>query len=101
MLARAEETWDRGWTASGVLRHMMAVLTQPDRTKHLSRVGVPTAVGHGLDDPLVHRSGGRATARSIPDAEHVEIPGMGHDLPRQLWPTIVETIVRTAQRASA
>jgi pimeloyl-ACP methyl ester carboxylesterase len=101
MLARAEETWDRGWTASGVLRHMMAVLTQPDRTKHLSRVGVPTAVVHGLDDPLVHRSGGRATARAIPDAEHVEIPGMGHDLPRQLWPTIIETIVRTAQRASA
>ncbi len=99
MLARAEETWDRGWTASGVLRHMMAVLTQPDRTKHLSRVGVPTAVVHGLDDPLVHRSGGRATARAIPDAEHVEIPGMGHDLPRQLWPTIVATIVRTAHRA--
>jgi pimeloyl-ACP methyl ester carboxylesterase len=61
---------------------------------------VPTAVVHGLNDPLVHRSGGRATARAIPDAEHVEIPGMGHDLPRQLWPTIIDTIVRTAQRAS-
>jgi pimeloyl-ACP methyl ester carboxylesterase len=100
MLARAEETWDRGWTASGVLRHMMAVLTQPDRTKHLSRVRVPTAVVHGLSDPLVHRSGGRATARAIPEAEHVEIAGMGHDLPRQLWPTIIETIVRTARRAT-
>jgi len=99
MRARAEETWDRGWAASGVLRHMMAVLTQPDRTKHLSRVGVPTAVVHGLNDPLVHPSGGRATARAIPDAEHVEIAGMGHDLPRQLWPTIVDTIVRTARRA--
>ncbi len=100
MLARAAETWDRGWAASGVLRHMMAVLTQPDRTKHLSRVGVPTAVVHGLSDPLVHRSGGRATARAIPDAEHVEIAGMGHDLPRQLWPTIIDTIVRTAHRAA-
>jgi pimeloyl-ACP methyl ester carboxylesterase len=99
MRARAEETWDRGWAASGVLRHMMAVITQPDRTKHLSRVGVPTAVIHGLNDPLVHRSGGRATARAIPDAEHVEIAGMGHDLPRQLWPTIIDTIVRTAHRA--
>ena len=99
MLARAEETWDRGWAASGVLRHMMAVLTQPDRTKDLSRVGVPTAVIHGLNDPLVHRSGGRATARAIPDAEHLEIAGMGHDMPRQLWPTIIDTIVRTAHRA--
>ena len=61
---------------------------------------MPTAVVHGLYDPLVHRSGGRAPARAIPDAEHVEIPGMGHDLPRQLWPTIIDTIVRTAQRAS-
>jgi len=101
MLARAEETWDRGWAASGVLRHMMAVLTQPDRTKHLSRVTVPTAVVHGLNDPLVHPSGGRATARAIPDAEHLEIAGMGHDLPRQLWPTYIDTIVRTARRASA
>jgi pimeloyl-ACP methyl ester carboxylesterase len=99
MLARAEETWDRGWAASGVLRHMMAVITQPDRTKDLSRVGVPTAVIHGRDDPLVHRSGGRATARAIPDSEHIEISGMGHDLPRQLWPTVIDTIVRTAHRA--
>ena len=99
MLARAEETWDRGWAASGVLRHMMAVLTQSDRTKDLSKVNVPTSVIHGLNDPLVHRSGGRATARAIPDAEHLEIAGMGHDLPRQLWPTYIETIVRTARRA--
>jgi pimeloyl-ACP methyl ester carboxylesterase len=101
MLARAEETWDRGWAASGVLRHMMAVLTQPDRTRDLSRVTVPTAVIHGLNDPLVHRSGGRATARAVRDAEHVEIAGMGHDLPRQLWPTFIDTIVRTARRATA
>lgn len=99
MLARAEETWDRGWAASGVLRHMMAVLTQRDRTKDLERVSVPTAVIHGLNDPLVHRSGGRATARAIRDAEHLEIAGMGHDLPRQLWPTYIDTIVRTARRA--
>ncbi len=101
MLARAEETYDRGWAASGVLRHMLAVLAQPDRTRDLSRVTVPTAVIHGLSDPLVHRSGGRATARAIRDAEHIEIAGMGHDLPRQLWPTFIETIVRTAKRASA
>jgi pimeloyl-ACP methyl ester carboxylesterase len=99
MRSRAEETWDRGWTASGVLRHMLAVLAQPDRTKDLSRVRVPASVIHGRNDPLVHRSGGRATARAIPDAEHVEIAGMGHDLPRQLWPTFIDTIVRTARRA--
>jgi pimeloyl-ACP methyl ester carboxylesterase len=99
MLSRAEETYDRGWTASGVLRHMMAVLTQPDRTTDLAKVTVPTTVIHGISDPLVHRSGGRATARAIADAEHLEISGMGHDMPSQLWPTFIDAIVRTAKRA--
>ncbi|HUQ00214.1 MAG TPA: alpha/beta fold hydrolase, partial [Aeromicrobium sp.] len=99
MLARAAETYDRGWAASGVLRHMMAVMTQPDRTLDLRNVKVPTTVIHGRNDPLVHRSGGRATARAIPGAEHVEIAGMGHDMPSQLWPTFIDAIVRTAKRA--
>jgi pimeloyl-ACP methyl ester carboxylesterase len=98
-LSRAEETYDRGWSAGGVLRHMMAVLTQPDRTAELRGLTVPTTVIHGISDPLVHRSGGRATARAIPGAEHLEISGMGHDLPSQLWPTFIDAIVRTAKRA--
>lgn len=39
--ARAEETFDRGFTAMGVLRQMMAVLTQPDRTLALRGLQVP------------------------------------------------------------
>ena len=97
---RAYETYDRGWTASGVARQMMAVLTQTDRTKELERLELPVTVIHGLSDPLVHRSGGRATAEAIPDAEHLEIAGMAHDLPVQLYGTYVEAIVRTARRAA-
>jgi hypothetical protein len=26
------------------------------------------------------------------------LPGMGHHLPRELWPTIIDAIVRTADR---
>jgi pimeloyl-ACP methyl ester carboxylesterase len=96
---RAYETYDRGWTAGGVTRQMLAVLTQPDRTKALAQLDLPTVVIHGLNDPLVHRSGGRATAAAIPDAEHLEIAGMAHDLPVQLYPTYIDAIVRTAARA--
>jgi pimeloyl-ACP methyl ester carboxylesterase len=96
---RAYETYDRGWTASGVTRQMLAVLTQPDRTKALARLDLPTVVIHGMNDPLVHRSGGKATADAIPGAEHLEIAGMAHDLPVQLHPTVVDAIVRTAARA--
>jgi pimeloyl-ACP methyl ester carboxylesterase len=97
----AYETYDRGWTASGVTRQMLAVLTQPDRTKALRALDLPVAVIHGLSDPLVHRSGGKATADAIPGAEHLEIAGMAHDVPAQLYPAIVDAIVRTAARASS
>jgi pimeloyl-ACP methyl ester carboxylesterase len=97
---RAYETYDRGWTASGVNRQMLAVLTQPDRTAALGRLDLPTLVIHGLSDLLVHRSGGKATADAIPGAEHLEIAGMAHDLPAQLYSTYIDGIVRTAARAS-
>jgi pimeloyl-ACP methyl ester carboxylesterase len=97
--ARAMETYDRGWTASGVTRHMLAVLTQPDRTKDLAKLDLPVTVIHGLADPLVNRSGGRATAAAIPGAEHLEIAGMAHDLPPELYGTYIDAIDRTAKRA--
>ncbi|MGN6252037.1 MAG: alpha/beta fold hydrolase [Marmoricola sp.] len=96
---RAGETWDRGVSASGVLRQMMAILTQPDRTRRLRALRVPAAVVHGTRDRMVHVSGGRATAAAIPDAELVLIDGMGHDLPRALHPVFVDVIRRTADRA--
>lgn len=97
--ARAHETYDRGWTASGVARQLLAILTQPDRTAALGALDLPVTVVHGLNDPLVHRSGGRATAEAIPGAEHLEIAGMAHDLPVQLHRTFVDAIVSTARRA--
>lgn len=101
VLQRAEETWERGWSATGVLRQMMAVMTQPDRTRALRALTMPTCVIHGLSDPLVHPSGGRATARSIPGAELITIPGMGHDMPHELQDTFIDAITRTATRASS
>lgn len=96
---RAEETYDRGWVRGGSLRHTLAVLTQPDRTRDLGDLTMPVAVVHGLRDPLVDKSGGRATAAAIPGAELLEIAGMGHDLPAPLWRTFVDVVVRTAARA--
>lgn len=99
LMSRAMETYERGYTNSGVMRHMAATLTQPDRTRDLRKVKAPTTVIHGKADVMVHRSGGRATAKAIPGAELIEIDGMGHDLPEQLWDTIIDAIVRTTQRA--
>ena len=75
------------------------MLTQPNRGARLRGVQVPTLVIHGLADKMVHVSGGRATAAAIPGAELLLIDGMGHDLPPQLFDTVVSAIRRTADRA--
>lgn len=97
--ARAYETYDRGWSAGGVMRQLMAILTQPDRTADLQTLDVPATVIHGTKDPLVHRSGGTATAAALKGSEHLEIEGMAHDLPVQLYDRIIDAIVRTTERA--
>jgi pimeloyl-ACP methyl ester carboxylesterase len=99
VVERAEETFDRGVSRSGVLRQMLAVLTQTNRAARLRNIRVPTLVIHGVADKMVHASGGRATAAAIPDAELLLIEGMGHDLPPALFSTFVDAIERTAARA--
>jgi pimeloyl-ACP methyl ester carboxylesterase len=65
---------------------------------------VPTVVLHGLSDPLVSQSGGRAVAQAIPGSRFVGYPGMGHDLPRDLWPQFVDemaTVIRAGEERRA
>jgi pimeloyl-ACP methyl ester carboxylesterase len=64
-------------------------------------VRAPTLVIHGEADRLVAPSGGRATARAIPGARLLTIPGMGHDLPRGAWPQIIDAITDHAAAADA
>ncbi|HEY0905128.1 MAG TPA: alpha/beta hydrolase [Marmoricola sp.] len=96
--ARARVTWERGLNPAGVMRHMMAVLTQPDRARALRSLRIPATVIHGMQDRMVHVSGGRATAQAIPGAQLLLIPGMGHDLPPALFETFRDAIRRTADR---
>jgi pimeloyl-ACP methyl ester carboxylesterase len=98
---RAAETYDRGVSRSGVARQTLAVLCQPDRSRRLGGLRLPALVIHGLADRMVHVSGGRATARAIPGAELLLVPGMGHDLPIALHETFVQAIRRNADRAVA
>ena len=96
---RAGETYDRGVNPHGVMRQMLAVVTQTGRSERLRGVRVPTLVIHGMADKMVHVSGGRATAAAVPGAELLLIDGMGHDLPPELFRTFVAAIRRTADRA--
>ncbi|WP_122816598.1 alpha/beta fold hydrolase [Nocardioides pantholopis] len=95
---RAEETFDRGLNPAGVLRQMLAILTQPDRSARLRSLRMPVLVVHGLADKMVHVSGGRATSRSVPGSELLLVHGLGHDLPTELHETLARAVRRTADR---
>lgn len=85
-------SYDRGFDPLGVGRQLGAILASGDRTKRLVSVNVPTLVIHGEEDPLVPVEAARATARAIAGARLVVIEGMGHDMPRGVWPRLVEEI---------
>jgi pimeloyl-ACP methyl ester carboxylesterase len=89
---RAARAWDRGINPAGFARQLAAIQASGDRTEALRGLAVPTLVVHGEDDPLVPIAGGRATAAAIPDAELWTVAGMGHDLPRALWPQLIERV---------
>jgi pimeloyl-ACP methyl ester carboxylesterase len=95
----AEASWDRGHSPRGVLRQMHAITASGDRTAALRRLDLPVTVIHGDRDTLIRPSGGRATARAIPGARLRIFEGLGHDLPRELWPVFAEEIAATAARA--
>ena len=78
---------------------MHAVTASGDRTASLRQLRMP-ATG----DPRSQRSAGPPRRRprhrpGDPRRPTQVIPGMGHDLPRELWPTFVEEIAGTGARA--
>jgi pimeloyl-ACP methyl ester carboxylesterase len=96
---RAGLAFDRAHDPAGVARQLAAILSTHDRTRDLMSISVPSLVVHGAEDALVNVSGGRATAAAIPDAELLVVEGMGHDLPRAVWPQIIDRITALAARA--
>lgn len=95
---RAARAYDRAYDPPGIVRQAVAVIASGDRTARLRSLAVPALVIHGADDPMCDVSGGRATAAAIPGATLAVFDGMGHDLPRALWPELVSRIAELVRR---
>jgi pimeloyl-ACP methyl ester carboxylesterase len=95
----AGASYDRDHDPNGPGRQLAAIIASGDRTRELRGITAPTLVIHGTADPLVAASGGRATARAIPGARLMRVAGMGHDLPRALWPRLIDAIAEHAHSA--
>lgn len=89
----------RGRASGGFGRQLAAVAVAGDRRSRLAAITAPTLVVHGTEDPLFPPACGEDTAASIPDAEIMLNPGMGHDLPPSLYQIIADAIERTARRS--
>jgi pimeloyl-ACP methyl ester carboxylesterase len=97
--ALAADSYDRDHDPDGPGRQLAAIIASGNRASELRRISVPTLVVHGKADPLVAYSGGRATARLIPGAKMMSVEGMGHDLPRAVWPRLIDAIAAHTARA--
>lgn len=86
----------RGFNPAGVARQLSAIIDSPDRTQGLKQLQIPSLVIHGDADVLVPVQCGIATAEAIPNAHLNILKGMGHTMPAQLWPIMVEQISRLA-----
>jgi pimeloyl-ACP methyl ester carboxylesterase len=88
--------FSRAQDATGPRRQLAAINASPSRLAGLRGVRVPTLVVHGEADPLVRPVAGRITAAAVPGARLVTYPGMGHNLPRELWKPVVSEVATLA-----
>jgi pimeloyl-ACP methyl ester carboxylesterase len=92
----AARSFNRGLSPEGTMRQLAAILASGSRKEALKSLAIPTLVIHGDADPLVPVECGIDTADAIPGAELMIIEGMGHDLPPDVAPRVIQAIVRHA-----
>ncbi|HSS94155.1 MAG TPA: alpha/beta hydrolase [Candidatus Dormibacteraeota bacterium] len=98
--ARATRAVQRAYYPVGTGRQLLAILAAKPRLEPLRGVRVPTLVIHGKNDILVPIENGRMVAEAVPGARLLELDGMGHDMPKRVWPQVIDAIVETARMAS-
>ena len=97
----AKLAFSRGLNPMGVARQMLAIFASGDRRARLANVKIPTLVIHGDVDPLLRVEAGMDTAKTIRGAKLAIVKRMGHALPEELWPEIVDAIAAHAKAHNA
>ena len=80
-------------------RHGLVPQSAPSRLDALAKIQVPTLVIHGTEDPLFPYDHAEATARAIRGATLVPWQGVGHELPSEVVPDLLERLVRHVGQA--
>jgi pimeloyl-ACP methyl ester carboxylesterase len=84
--------YDRSYYPPGMIHQSLAVLKNGYRKSLIASIKAPTLIIHGDKDPLMSVEGGKERSQLIPGAKLLIINGMGHDMPKEVWPKIIDTI---------
>lgn len=92
----AGQMYDRDHDPDGVARQLQAALSAPDLRGRLAEITVPTAILAGDGDLLIDPAASAELHGLITGSTLTVFPGMGHELPRPLWPAIVGRVAANA-----
>jgi pimeloyl-ACP methyl ester carboxylesterase len=84
---------DIGIFPEAMPRQLMAIIAAGDRTVQVQTITAPTLVLHGENDTLLPPPHGEHTHENISGSRYVVYPDMGHDMPSDVIPLIVQDMV--------
>jgi pimeloyl-ACP methyl ester carboxylesterase len=89
-----EKSYMRGWSINGSQNHAAAGMASQSRLNALKNLNIPTLVIHGTEDPVINYTHGVVCAKVIPGAKLLTLKGVGHEIPVEIIPEMVEAIVK-------
>ena len=90
--------YNRSYYPEGIVRQMAAMAVPGNIQPVISSIKVPTLIIHGRKDPFNSIEAGKEIASTIPGAELLIIDGMGHSLPQDVIPQVIEAIVKNSNK---
>ena len=92
--------YDRSYYPDGIARQLAAMAIPGNIKPYITSIAIPTIVIHGSEDPFNLIEAGKDIATSIPGAELLILDGMGHSLPREVLPRIINALVRNSKKSN-
>ena len=89
----------RGFYPQSMGRQMMAVFKTGDRSDAVATITAPTLVVHGAKDTLLPPPHGAHTAQLIAGSELVVYDSMGHNIPDEVLPKLLQKMTLHMQKA--
>ena len=95
----AQHTYLRSYDPAGVRRQLRASIDADDLLEAQSMISCPTTIIHGEQDPIMGVDHAIEVRDRVRGAELEVIEGMGHEMPREVWPRLFRVIDAVRQRA--